>query len=188
MALVFQYGSNMNAERLNGEDRLKGDARPLGIASTQDDFQFIFDILSNPKEPRAAADIVPGRGRKIWGVIYEIPDYLIGRKTAAAKNRKSLDAIEGEGTNYERLRIKLNWPDGRPVDKAVLTYVGRARQADIKTNQDYVNHVLTGLASHDFPTDYVNYVRSVITHNNPTLATETPPPARSKQLCEGGTT
>lgn len=39
---------------------------------------------------------------KVWGVVYDIPDYLIGKATAKAHNRKSLDAIEGEGTNYKQ--------------------------------------------------------------------------------------
>jgi hypothetical protein len=50
---------------------------------------------------------VAGHGRKIWGVIYDIPDYLIPRKTADAKRRKSLDEIEGEGKNYKRVKTKL---------------------------------------------------------------------------------
>jgi hypothetical protein len=88
MALVFQYGSNARSERLNANDRLCGDARPVGIAHTQDYYELDFTVWSK-KNKCAAADIVPGSGRKIWGVLYEIPDYLIRRETSG--KRKSLD-------------------------------------------------------------------------------------------------
>lgn len=144
----------------------------VGEAVTQDDYEFEFDIWSEADGGRAAADIVAGNGRKIWGVIYEIPDYLIRRETAKAKQRKSLDAIEGEGGNYERVVIKLQWADGRPVAEQVITYIGKARRSGIKTTQDYVNHILTGLAEHDFPAEYVSYVKSRILANNPSMMAE----------------
>jgi hypothetical protein len=31
-------------------------------------------------------------------VVYDVPDFLMARDTAAQRKRKSLDAIEGEGT------------------------------------------------------------------------------------------
>ena len=98
MALVFQYGSNLSSERINSDSRLKGDARPVGIAYTEDDFELDFSVWSKGNNC-AAADIIPGAGRKIWGVIYEIPDYLIERTSAKERDRKSLDAIEGVDFN-----------------------------------------------------------------------------------------
>jgi len=101
MALVFQYGSNCSESQINSKDRLCGDAEFVAIAETVDDYQLAFDVWSTKREC-AASDIVARLGSKVWGVLYEVPDYLIDRKTAATKNRKSLDAIEGEGTNYKR--------------------------------------------------------------------------------------
>lgn len=171
MALVFQYGSNLDTDRLNGPDRLRGDAKKVGIAVTQEDFEFKFDIWSTAGGGRAAADIVPGTGRKIWGVVYEIPDFLIRRDTARARGRKSLDAIEGEGRNYERTTIDLNWSDGQPVLDPVITYLGKDRRTGIKTSQDYVNHILKGARDHDLPEDYIAYVKRRISDNNPALST-----------------
>lgn len=54
------------------------------------------------------------------GVLYEVPDFLIERKAAAAQNRKSLDAIEGEGTNYKRETIAVRQDSGLIVK--ALTY------------------------------------------------------------------
>src|SRR6266545_4263178 len=97
----------MSSARLNSETRLKGDAREVGVAFTQDDYELVFDIWSTSEGGRAAADLIEGSGRKIWGVVYEIPDYLIRRETASARQRKSLDAIEGQGSNYQLVEIKL---------------------------------------------------------------------------------
>ena len=55
----------------------------------------------------AAADIVQKPGAKAWGVLYEVPEYLIYRELAFARSRKSLDEIEGEGGNYERKEIMV---------------------------------------------------------------------------------
>jgi hypothetical protein len=172
MAFIFQYGSNLSTARLNHPARLQGDARLVGKAVTDDDYEFEFDIWSAGEGGRAASDIVAGHGRKIWGVVYEIPDYLIKRETA--KPRKSLDAIEGEGSNYERNPVKLNWANGCPVAEPVITYTGKARKTDIKTNQEYADYILRGLAELAFPADYVAYIKAKILANNPTLRTDLP--------------
>ncbi|MHA2136004.1 MAG: hypothetical protein ACW99J_19260 [Candidatus Thorarchaeota archaeon] len=46
MAKVFQYGSNACTSRLNGQDRLKGDAKPLGKVLTVEEFDIAFDVYS----------------------------------------------------------------------------------------------------------------------------------------------
>ncbi len=56
--------------------------------------------------PLPASDIVVTPGSKVCGVLYEVPDFLIERKTARAQKRKSLDEIEGEGINYKRETIR----------------------------------------------------------------------------------
>src|SRR5438045_3551831 len=100
MALVFQYGSNTSSGRLNSDDRLRGDARDLGLVRTQASFELHFDVWSETNKC-AAADIREDSVRQIFGVLYEIPDYLMSRTTSGA--RKSLDEIEGR--RYERRLI-----------------------------------------------------------------------------------
>jgi gamma-glutamylcyclotransferase (GGCT)/AIG2-like uncharacterized protein YtfP len=135
------------------------------------DYEIEFDIWSKGNNC-AASDIIAGRGRKIWGVIYEIPDQLIRRDTA--KPRKSLDAIEGEGTNYQRVQIKLNQPDGRPINEQVITYIGNDHKTGIQTTWDYVQHILMGLEEHQMPDEYKNYVKARIIANNPELKSMLP--------------
>lgn len=164
MALVFQYGSNMSVARLNGEDRLAGDAQPIGVVRTAESFDLMFTVWSK-NNACAAADLVPSTtGRSIYGVLYEIPDFLLSRNTAKQRNRKSLDAIEGEGTNYIRVMIDLITEGGSTV--SAITYLVKERRFDLKTSVAYVQHILLGLKQHDIPEEYGQYVRSKIIENN----------------------
>lgn len=166
MTYVFQYGSNLSTERLNGPTRLRGDAQVVGVARTVGNYELSFDIWSEGGG-RAAADLVEGAGRQIWGVIYEVPDRLIRRESA--RPRKSLDAIEGEGGNYRRVEIAVRWVDGGEVGRPVLTYLGRDRREGVRTSLEYVQHILAGLREHNIPGDYVQYVRERVLANNPDL-------------------
>jgi hypothetical protein len=73
MPLVFQYGSNCDAERLNGPNRLRGDARDLGRALTVEEFDITFNKRHSENGSAAADLIKPRKGRsRIWGVLYEV--------------------------------------------------------------------------------------------------------------------
>jgi AIG2-like family len=163
MTLVFQYGSNASVLRLNSEDRLRGDAQPIGIAYTDEDFELDFTVWSQ-KNKCAAADIIQGSGRKIWGVLYDIPDYLIHRETS--QGRRSLDAIEGEGANYERISIRVREPNGQLVDDLVITYVVKSKVENLRTNLQYASYIIKGLREQNVPTDYIEYVKQRVKLNN----------------------
>jgi cation transport regulator ChaC len=164
MALVFQYGSNMSVTRLNSADRLAGDAKVVCIATTINPFELVFSVWSKSNNC-AAADLLPSdAGRSAYGVLYEIPDFLLSRDTAEEKGRKSLDAIEGEGTNYVRTMIDVVKSDGETV--RATTYVVKNRQANLKTSAAYVSHILTGLREHNMPAEYCQYVQFKIIENN----------------------
>jgi cation transport regulator ChaC len=170
MGLVFQYGSNMSAARLNHADRLAGDAKAIGVARTVDAFELAFTVWSKTNAC-AAADMIPSNtGRSVYGVVYDIPDFLLSRDTAKKHNRKSLDAIEGEGTNYVRRTINLVKADGSKL--SAVTYVVKERVTGLKTSLAYVKHILDGLREHCIPEDYRQYVVSRIIDNNPELQKE----------------
>ena len=109
MALVFQYGSNTSSARLNAPERLRRDAKSLGLAYTIGQYDLGFTVWSKTNNC-AAADLVQTPGRKAWGVLYEIPDNLLSRETAG--DRKSLDAIEGSRYRRRKIRVcRANTPD-----------------------------------------------------------------------------
>src|SRR6266545_1529900 len=164
MAIVFQYGSNCDTQWLNSSDRLCGDANIIEIVSTVDNFELDFTVFSKTNHC-AAADIVPHSGRRIWGVLYNIPDHLIKRETAG--QRKSLDAIEGEGINYQSTTINIQRSDETTI--LAITYIAKAPRAGLKTSLKYVEHIIKGLRMADAPIDYIDYVKKRVVENNPDL-------------------
>jgi gamma-glutamylcyclotransferase (GGCT)/AIG2-like uncharacterized protein YtfP len=163
----FQYGSNCSEMQINANDRLRGDAKFVGIAETAEEFELAFNVYSMGRGC-AASDIVRKPGGKVWGVLYEVPDHLISRDSASAHGRKSFDAIEGEGTNYKREAIQVCRRDGQAL--TAITYRVRAPQAGLRTSIDYVRHVVTGLREHDIPEEYVGKVKAIASENNPDIA------------------
>ncbi len=169
MALVFQYGSNCLESEINSKNRLCGDARFVDIAETVEDFELAFDVQSTGRGC-AASDIVRKPGGKVWGVLYEVPDYLMGRKTAKARGRTSFDEIEGEGTNYNRQMIKVCRPSGEVV--LALTYTVKYPKPGLKTNIDYVRHIVCGLREHKVSDEYIAKVKAIAAANSPGIAAE----------------
>lgn len=172
MAIIFQYGSNMSSERINHKTRLAGDAKMIGTAKTLEKFELGFTVYSQ-KNRCAAADIVPGKtGRSIYGVLYDIPDYLLARNTAEKFGRRSLDTIENEGKNYVRQLIKLFVTGGPEIE--ALTYVVKNRRNGIKTAPQYVRHILHGIREHNIPENYFQYAKRKIQANNPNIQIDIP--------------
>jgi len=165
--LVFQYGSNMNGNRMNAKDRLGGDAHRIGIARTMEPHVFCFPVWSKTNNC-AAASISPSiTGRQIFGVLYAIPDWLVNREEASAKSRNSLDAIEGEGINYSRITIDILQSNDERISAS--TYVAAKSECERKTSAEYATHILSGLAENCMPRDYCRYVGLRILRSNPAL-------------------
>jgi cation transport regulator ChaC len=169
MAIVFQYGSNCLDSEINSEERLCGDARFLDIAETVENFELAFDVWSKGRGC-AAADIVRKPGKTVWGVLYEVPDDLIGRKTAKARGRKSFDAIEGEGANYKRAMIDVRRPDGQIVN--ALTYTVANPKSGLRTGDKYVGYIVAGLRKRGISEQYIAQVKALAVANNPEISAE----------------
>ena len=140
----------------------------IGLAVTGEDFELDFTVWSD-RNNCTAADIVPGRGRKIYGVLYEISDVLLSRETAGA--RKSLDAIEGR--RYQRHSVQVYKADNpaNPVLAWTYTAIESERRKGIKTSMAYARHILLGLRERGAPEEYISYVKERIINNNPDLRT-----------------
>jgi hypothetical protein len=171
MSLVFQYGSNTSAQRLNSPERLNGAATVISPAYTKNLYELDFTVWSKTNKC-AAADIVPDGKTQNWGALYEIPDNLIYRDLSGS--RKSLDAVEGEGGNYQRVEIDVISQNDANKIITVLTYVVRERSAGLITSAEYASEILAGLVSHDIPKEYVAYVRKRILLNNESLSDKLP--------------
>jgi hypothetical protein len=121
--LVFQYGSNCLAARLNSPRRLSGAAVVQGRAQTGDEYDLAFDVWSQGNGC-AASDLIPapGTGRHAWGVLYEIPaDRIRGRNRP--DGLKTLE--EMEGVRYEPKSIHVRNDAGEDVP---VTIPGQTRR------------------------------------------------------------
>lgn len=167
MALIFQYGSNMSSERLNSADRIAGQAKVLGTGHTTERFDLLFSVWSKSNECAAADIAASDSGQRIYGVIYEVPDFLISRESAKLHGQRSMDAIEGEGVNYVRKEIRVENAKGEIL--STTTYVVKDPQLGLKTSLPYVTHILDGLNEHQLPAAYRAYVLAQIVQNNPAL-------------------
>src|SRR5579884_4223124 len=147
MPLVFQYGSNCDATRLNGAERLNSSATDLGLFRTVGCYELAFN--KRTKAGYAAADLLKPRsaGRCIWGVLY----YL-----STASFRKLRDEIEGPSYRSERIEVV----DSAGAKKKVTTFRVRKakRRNDLHASFEYVAHIVHGLRAHNAPEDYVAYV------------------------------
>src|SRR3989304_2047134 len=164
MALVFQYGSNTNAARLNAPERLNGRAVDRGAVQTVEAYRLAVDVWSAGNKC-AAADLVAGGNRPSWGVLFEVPDELLSRATSGSA--KAFDEIEGEGTNYRRSWLPVLDRDGSLL--IALTYVVLSPKENLRTSEAYVGHILKGLRDHEVPQDYVEQVKLIAIANNPAL-------------------
>lgn len=160
---VFQYGSNMNAKRLNSPERLNGKARVVGVARL-DGYGIGFDLYSE-SNGCAVTDIASAVNEHVLGVLYEIPIRLV---VAPAGKRSKMDEFEGarsDGTgNYHRVRVSVT--SGKRSVNAV-TYVGtdagRRRFAQRTTeeqrvSEEYFGHLKLGAQTFEFPQEYQAYL------------------------------
>jgi hypothetical protein len=166
VALVFQYGSNCLESQINSRERLCGDAKFI-CKAVAEDFELTFDVWSKNRAC-AAADIVFKRGSKVWGALYEIPDYLIRRNTSKEKGRKSLDAIEGEGINYRQEMIVVRRGSNEVV--TALTYRVIDPKPALETGLHYVRHLVDGLRERGVAEEYITEVKRIAAANNPAIA------------------
>lgn len=156
MPLIFQYGSNCDAKRLNDKERLAGDAKDLGSAQTHDEYELAFNKWST-KGKCAAADLVKPRkdGRRILGILYEV---------SKAGFKKLKEEIEGPSYRPQSITVV----DMTGTTKTVKTFRVRrdARRRNLSTTADYVRHIVRGLRAHEVPEEYVQHVIDVALDTN----------------------
>jgi len=153
LGIVFQYGSNTCAARLNSPSRLSSDAKPIDKAQTVDDYEIFFNVLSL-KNQCAASNICLREGSKVWGVLYDIPDELIRGKP---KGRKSLEQIEGQ--KYNEQPILVVKPNGDRVPAVTFAADKANCQESLSTSVWYLSWILYGLREHKVDEDYIEHVR-----------------------------
>ena len=157
MPLVFQYGSNCDAARLNDRLAAQGGAEDLGRAETVDEYDIAFDVWSQ-SNACAASDLVAasGTGRHAWGALYRISD------AGLDKLRKV------EGKLYEEAPVRVRKNDGLEPEEKVVTFLVKTdeHRQGLWTSRQYVYHIAKGLRDHEVPEEYVTHVIDIAIESN----------------------
>ncbi|HEV2223487.1 MAG TPA: gamma-glutamylcyclotransferase family protein [Candidatus Acidoferrales bacterium] len=162
--ILFQYGSNMNPDRLNSKERLDGAAEFIGVAKLPG-WGIRFDLYSEGNDC-AVTDIVPNKRETVQGALYRVPyRTVIGPRG----QRSRMDEIEGAGlgkrSNYKRQKVSV-LSHGKRVE--ARTYIGtvlgrkrflRRSDDDRRVSEDYFDHLLVGARRFHFSDRYIVYLR-----------------------------
>ena len=151
---IFQYGSNVEINRLNAPERLRDAATRVGRATTVDRFDLQFNVYSCGQKC-GVANLIPG-GRIIYGALYDIPDDRVYRDKKI-NGLKTLDEIEGKRYHRELIRVCHG---GGTCD--AVTYLASPAGTELKTARDYTNHITSGLRVIGAPQEYIDYVERCI--------------------------
>jgi hypothetical protein len=162
--MLFQYGSNMDPNRLNSADRLDGAAQVVGVARLPG-WGVRFDLYGVLAQS-GVTDIVRSTKEHVEGVLYKLPYRLV---VPPRGERSTMDRIEGAGlggrSNYKRLKLSV-WRDGNKIE--ARTYVGtvlgrkrflRRSNENRRVSADYFGHVLSGARRFQLPAGYIAYLR-----------------------------
>jgi len=166
MVIVWQYGSNMDEDRLNSGDRLCGSARFVGLAIKKG-YRLAFTHTN--KCGVGVSDIIESCPEDFAiGCLYDIPESIMPK----------LDRIEGVNSGaYERLCdfvvVKLDENLDQTSEQVIAqTYVVVQKEENPKTDGDYANHVLKGIKEHRMGESYFNKAKKIILENNPFIERE----------------
>jgi hypothetical protein len=154
----------MKGSRINSQGRLCGDAKIIGLAYTFGKYDIGFTTWSQTNNC-AAADLIRSRKMVVWGILYDVPDYLLSRTTSG--KRRSMDAIEGQ--NYRRRRIKVFRKNKREEIIKAWTYTVINRVRNLRTSKDYCDFIIDGLIENQAPKTYIKHVKTRIIRNNSEL-------------------
>jgi AIG2 family protein len=162
--MLFQYGSNMDPDRLNSVDRLGGNAQVVGVARLKG-WGVRFDLYSEINRC-AVTDIVASAREYVEGVLYRVPYRFV---VSPRGQRSRMDEIEGarrgKKGNYKRQQV-LVWRGRRRIRARtyVGTVLGRRRflsrpDEDRRVSRAYFKHVLIGARRLGLPATYIAYLR-----------------------------
>jgi gamma-glutamylcyclotransferase (GGCT)/AIG2-like uncharacterized protein YtfP len=90
------------------------------------------------------ADIVRADGQSVWGALYEL-----GESDLLAIDRK-----EGNGSNYERMQVRVR-PDGREPYSEALTYaVIDPLDTEVQPSPEYLDGLVRAAHARLLPVEY----------------------------------
>lgn len=144
--IYFAYGSNMDSEQM--QSRTPG-TRVIGIASLPH-YTLAFTRWSRSWNS-ATADILPEKGKQVYGVLYDL----------TLEDLKRMDKFADYPNSYVRHDVMVE-SDGEKLP--ALTYVA-VRQGLFLPSKNYIGKMIQGAESHKIPESYIAVLKSIKTHD-----------------------
>jgi gamma-glutamylcyclotransferase (GGCT)/AIG2-like uncharacterized protein YtfP len=151
----------MDEKRINDEKRLKGKAKFVQLAINKG---YRLSFTHKNIHGVGTSDIVVDPTDYVIGCLYKIPDDMLAE----------LERIEGVKSGaYKKDEVTVTRLDDKLGESGELfnvsTYVVVRKEENPKTNAEYANHILRGIATHKMGKAYFEKVKRIITENNPSI-------------------
>jgi gamma-glutamylcyclotransferase len=141
----FGYGSNM-AQRVM--QQVCPGHHVMG-ATRLDDYRLGFTRFSVTWQG-GVADVVPQKGKYVWGRLYEINDMC----------RAALDVKESYGVGYTRIMVDVTHHDGTRYTAVTYSVINKSAD-EIPATLAYKSAILEGAQECDFPLDYMAHLKAI---------------------------
>jgi gamma-glutamylcyclotransferase len=141
----FAYGSNMLTRRLTAADRAPS-AKRVGIGYVEGR-RLTFHKVSQDGSGKCDAEATPKTANRVYGVIFEI----------ASTEEGALDKAEALGNGYAKVHVLVVTAKGMVEPKA---YIATNKDLTLRPYHWYKAIVLAGAVEHGLPKDYVEWLRT----------------------------
>ena len=141
---VFAYGSNMCSGRFRDYGVVPEE---VGRPALLQDFRLCFNKVSQ-EDQSGKANVKAHRGRKVWGVLYTIPDAHL----------TILD--DGEG-GYLRKKMPVRTTDGTATKAWVYVARQPSRDPTLRPYTWYKRFLVEGARQHGLPDRYVQTLERI---------------------------
>jgi len=148
----FAYGSNMLTRRLTAKARAPSAKRvATGFVEGR---RLTFDKVSRDGSGKCDAEPTGEKTDRVYGVVFEILE----------AERKSLREAEGLGKGYKEEMVKVITPGGEAEHMA---YIATDKEPALRPYHWYKALTVAGAVEHGLPEDYIEWMRTVESVEDP---------------------
>ncbi len=144
--IYFAYGSNMDLDQMKA--RCPG-AKVIGVGELKH-YNISFTRWSRAWNS-GTADILPERGGKIYGALYDL----------SLEDLKKMDKFADYPNSYIRQDVMVCCQEEH---LPAMTYIAR-RSGVFLPSRSYLGKMVRGAMSHEIPEEYINLLKSIKTHD-----------------------
>ena len=137
----FAYGTNMDRRRVELHRAIVVQEVRRGVL---ENYRLLFNKVSSIRPTTGCANVVPAPGRRVFGVLYRIPDADISR----------MDIFEGvSGGQYHRERVLVRDEENDLIEAEV--YIADETNDNLLPSIEYLDGVVKGARESGIDEKYI---------------------------------